>query len=595
MFQMRESFDPASLSPVLWINAYRDGYVSTLDNNGFRQRGNIIDSATARTGQALMTDGALGTKPIYNGEGWYFEQGAKLSTGTTSSYNFLHNGGNYEIWCTFFLCPTNSSTYYRALLTTNGISESAKGILVRINSINGNNSLEVRAGNGTTSFVRLSGLNSVIPNNTNTFRLTKFGNAVKLYVNGMLVSSQSIGSSPAGDAAGIMNIMSNGSATANVYLKDLMIFDRTLTEEEVSLMNSRRFPAITPTPINVYIMAGDSNCAGRGLNSQIASDLNGTIRRAFMPTFSTALDYTSYFSKLQLGKNQTIPFENPASQHGAEMRFSKAMTSQGDIFIIKYGIGSVPLIQSPLGDWNTASSNSFYRKFTTSVIPQALNDLVHVYRRTPVFRGLIWTHGANDAVVGGTNVPWTRTGNVINVAEIAHGLQTGYKIPITESNSTQTVSPGIYVVTRIDNNNFTLTGVDAGPATGTLSYAAGATYKENLTSLINGTIDYLTGTIRNQISGGTGYTVNKLRIFIPETRSGATLYDLGSYSAVLAAQRSIGSSYLNENPIRIGTVLGTISQTTNDLSMQDALHYTTGGYDQLGQREANYFLQYFNE
>ena len=110
LLQMREAFDPSSLSPTLWVNPYRDAYVSTIDNNGTGRKGNIIDSAIARTGQALVTAGTLGSKPIYNGEGWYFEQGSKLTIGTNSTYNFLHNGSNFDIWCTVFICPPATGT-----------------------------------------------------------------------------------------------------------------------------------------------------------------------------------------------------------------------------------------------------------------------------------------------------------------------------------------------------------------------------------------------------------------------------------------------------------------------------------------------------
>ncbi len=166
--------------------------VSTIDNNGTRRKGNIIDSAIARTGQAMVTTGTLGSKPIYNGEGWYFEQGSKLTTGTNSTYNFLHNGGNFDIWCTFFICPPATGTYYRALINTNGVSGTANGILVSINSVNGNNSLEVKAGNGSSAFISLSGTNSLITNSTNTIRVIKSGNSAKLFVNGTQVATQTI-------------------------------------------------------------------------------------------------------------------------------------------------------------------------------------------------------------------------------------------------------------------------------------------------------------------------------------------------------------------------------------------------------------------
>jgi hypothetical protein len=596
LFEMREAFNPSSLSPLLWVNPYRDAFVSTIDNNGSRQKGNIIDSATAKTGQTLATTGTLGSKPIYNGEGWYFEQGSKLTTGTNSTYNFLHNGGNFDIWCTVFICPPATGNYYRALITTNGISDTSKGILVRINSVNGNNSLEVRVGNGTSAFISLNAFNSLTLNATNTLRVTKSGNTVKLFVNGTQAAAQTITLLPGtGDAASIMTLANNGSASVNVYLKDIMIFNRALTSNEVTEMNSRRFPSIVPTPINVYLLAGDSNSAGRGINSAIASDLTGKIPRTYIPTYGTSLDYTTYLGKLLLGSNQTFLLENPSTLHGAEMRFGKSMGAIADTFIIKYGIGSVPLFQNSTGDWNASSPASFFNKFKTSAIPQAINDLVHVYRRTPVFRGFIWTHGANDAAVGGSNKSWTRTGSTITVTENSHGLSSGYKIPVTSASDLTVIPLDIYTVTRIDNNTFTINGINAGASTGTISYSAGSKYKENLTQVINGTIEYLTGTIKNQLTGGIGYTVNKLRIYIPETRSGATSFDAISYANTLAGQQSIGSNYLLDNPQRSSNVLGTISQSTEDLNMVDTIHYTTQSYDVLGQREANYFMQFINE
>jgi hydroxyethylthiazole kinase-like sugar kinase family protein len=116
------------------------------------------------------------------------------------------------------------------------------------------------------------------------------------------------------------------------------------------------------------------------------------------------------------------------------------------------------------------------------------------------------------------------------VTENAHGLRTGFKVPIISSSNLSTIPIGIYDITRIDNNTFSMQGVDSGETTGTVSYSGGSVYEENLAAVINGTIDYLTSSIKNQITGGSGYTVNKMRIFIPETRSGATIFDENSYN-----------------------------------------------------------------
>jgi len=595
---LKNQFTPSSLSPVLFVNPYQNPFVNTVDNNGTRQRGNIIDSATASTGQAFATAGTLGSKPIYNGEGWYFEGGAQLTTGSTSDYNFIHDGSNFDVWATVFVCPTSSTTYARGILTNNAFSNTNRGILLRINSVAGNNSLEFRCGNSSSAFISLTATGAITPNTTHVIRVTRSGSSAKMYVNGSQVASQTISLSPGvGNATGIMTVVPNASATANVYLKDVVIFNKALTTNEAAKMNSRTFKSITPAPMNVYLLAGDSNTAGRGVNSSIASDLSGVIDGVYIPRLNalSGIDSSVWPGKLQLGVNQTLISENISGQHGSEMRFGKSMGAVKDTFLIKYGIGSIPLYQRASGDWNVATSGSYYTIWITKVIPQSINDLVHVYRRTPVFRGFIWTHGANDAFVGGSPVTWARVGTTVTVTQSAHGLLTGHKIPITASSELGAIPIGIYTATKIDNNVFTIVGIDSGATSGTISYSAGSKYKENLTAVLNGTINHLTNTIFNPITGTAGFTVNKLRVFIPETRSGGGGFSLQSYADVVAGQIDVKNNYLTDNPTFVGKVLGLHSESTEDLATSDTVHYTTAGYDTLGQREADYFLPFNNE
>lgn len=595
MMGVMNGFNPMSYSPVLYVNPYKDAYVSTVDNNGLKQRGNIIDSATATTGQSLANAGTLASKCVNNGEGWYFELGAQLTTGSTSDYNFLHDGTDFDIWATIFVCPI-SGTYERAILTNNNYTNNNRGILFRINSVAGNNNLKFTCGNNAANFINLSANGAITPNTTHVIRVTRSGSSAKMYVNGSQVASQTIGLSPGvGNASGIMTVVPNGLATANLYLKDVVIFNRALTTNEATKMNSRTFKSITPAPMNVYLLAGDSNTAGRGDNPSIAPDLTSAINGAYASRLNALIDSSVWPGKLQLGVNQTLISENISTQHGSEMRFGKSMGAVKDTFLIKYGIGSIPLYQRASGDWNVATSGSYYSNWITKVIPQSISDLVHVYRRTPVFRGFIWTHGANDAFVGGSSVTWARVGTTVTVTKSAHGLLTGHKIPITASSELGAIPIGIYTATKIDNNVFTIVGIDSGATSGTISYSAGSKYKENLTAVLNGTINHLTNTIFNDITGTSGFTVNKLRVFIPETRSGGVGFSLQSYADVVAGQIDIKNNYLIDNPTFVGKVLAVHSESTEDLAMSDTIHYTTAGYDTLGQREADYFLPFNNE
>jgi len=596
---LKNQFTPSSLSPVLFVNPYQNPFVNTVDNNGTRQRGNIIDSATATTGQALATAGTLGSKPIYNGEGWYFEGGAQLTTGSTSDYNFIHDGSDFDIWITVFICPTASTTYQRSLVCNNGFSTTARGILLRANSTSGNNQLACNIGNGTASFITLTANGALTVNATNIIRVTRSGSTARMFVNGTQVATQTISlSAGVGNATGTMTLCQNFVSSANVYLKDTVIFNRALTTDEATQMNARAFASITPTPLNVYLLAGDSNSAGRGTNSAIAPDLTGVMANTICPTFSASFDRTSYIEKLQLGKNQTIPSENPTTQHGAEMRFCKSMSAASEVMIIKQGIGSNTIFRKNdggLADYNVNTLLSSYARWRTSVLPVALNDLVHSQRRTPVFRGFIWTLGANDAIYGAVGASWTRSGTTLTVTSTAHGFTTPNTIGFYDSSDLTTIPTANYVVTRIDANTFTIQVPNTGATSGTVSFSGGYYFKENLTDVINGTIDYLTSTVKNEITNGTGYTVNKLRLFIIQTRSGGSNFKANSFAQVVAAEQAVGNDYLTDNPAKSGNVLGSIIQSTESLPMSDTIHYTTAGYDSLGQLEADYFLPFINE
>jgi len=597
---MGATFNPSTLSPTLFINPYKDTYVSTVDNNGARQRGNIIDSATATSGQALATAGTLASKPVYNGEGWYFGDGAQMTTGSTSDYNFIHDGSDFDIWVTVFICPTASTTYQRTIICNNGFSTTARGILLRANATSGNNRLECNIGNGSASFITLTASSALTVNATNIIRVRRSGSNAKMFVNGVEVANQTISLSPGvGNAAGTMTIATAFAVSVNYYLKDLVIFNRVLTSPEATSMNTRRFINIIPEPMNVYILAGDSNCAGRGVNASIAGDLTGNIAGTITETFNTSTpNYSSWSGKLLLGTNQTMPAESPSTQHGAEMRFGKAMGAVKETCIIKWGRGSHSMF--PRGgalsaDFAIGSSSGAYSQLTTNILPIALNDLVHCHRKAPVFRGLYLIIGANDAVFSDQGVSWTRSGTSATITKNTHGLTVGASFGIYNSSDATAIPNGLYTLTSVTTNTFTFTVPNAGATSGTASYSGAYYYKENSYAMINGVIDYLQNTIKNQVTNGTGYTVNKLRLLFPRTTNPISSLNAEGYGLLIAAQQAMGDNYLTDNPARSVNVLGSAWQSTDGYGMLDGLHYSTSGNDSLGNAGATHYLSFINE
>lgn len=586
-FISSSAFNPLTLSPFLWVDAVRGDYTSSTDTNGTRQSGNIIASASDETGKTL-TIGAAGTEPVFNGVSWFCDTSQQFTQGTTSDYNFLHNGSDFEIYLTYFQCPANAGNV-RALLNNNGFSSTARGILLYYDNAGSANILKLRIGNGTSNVISIDATGAITQNAINKIRIKKSGNTVTLYVNGTQVGTQTNTTWNVSNAAAVLAVCSSSSASAMVYLLDLFIIDRVLTTDEVTGMGNRTFSVPACTDINVYFIMGDSNGAGRGVNADIAADLAGTID-AFIEKFNSASPSTnsSWIGKLLVGTNQTIPSEFLTTLHGVEMRFGKSMSASGELMIIKYGIGSTSCIYN----WNPSLPSDEYFKVTTQAIPVALIDLVHSKRRNPVFRGFAWVQGANDAAVGGDSLAWTRSGTTITVTQSSHPRSTGQSLPVVASSDLTALPLGDYTMTKIDANTFTIQGVNAGGTSGTMTYSGGSKYKTLFTSIFNGIIDTL-GTLKNHVTGGTGYTVNKMRLYIAKTHSGA--FPATSYADTIAAQQDIGDNYLTDNPSYSSKVLDSTCVSTEDLALQDAAHYTTAAYDTLGGRIATYYSSYINE
>ena len=584
-------FDPMTLSPTLYVNPYDNVFVSTVDNNGNRAKGNLINSATASTGQALATLNTLGSRPVYNGEGWYFKLLTQFTTGTISDYNFIHTGSDFDISTTVFLCPSLTASSGRAFMTNNGFSTGGRGFLFRHLKTSGVSTIVFSAGNGSAAFISLTST-TVTENNTYTVRVVRTGSNAKMFINGVQVATQTISLANGVGDAQILQIGSNLASTSNFYLKDIVILNRAMTTTEVASMNGRTFANVPITDINVYSKWGDSNCAGQGLNSSIASDLTGAITGAYSMAYnSNTPNHNSYIGKLEITKNNTLISQNLTTQHGSEMRFGKSMGANKDVFIMKYGVGSTFLYY----DWLSSNVNLAYTNALTFATVEALSDLVHVYRRNPIFRGFIWDQGANDAYIGGQNIAWTRSGTTITITKTNHIISTNHVVPITATSDPTALPIGLYTATRIDANTYTIQGVNAGGTTGTVSWSAGSTYKPNLNGLLLGYVNYLTGTIRNQVTNATGYTVNKLRVFICETRAGGGNFNATSYNDQITGVRSLATTFLTDNPSMVGKVVAVTTQNNDDLAMTDTVHYTTASYDILGQRQSTYFNNYINE
>jgi hypothetical protein len=285
--------------------------------------------------------------------------------------------------------------------------------------------------------------NVVDPDAWNWAKMKFDGTDFSLYVNGNLEGSStpviafSVGNASNALKIGNLNTVATNTG-ASMWLKHIYMEDSFVSGATETLLDSwavaMAASSIPLEDIDVYLMAGQSNMAGRGLNSAIAADLTADpsvsiyVPSPTPPTQTNntgAIDSGSYWERLSLGRNQT--FENVATQHGMEMRFGKLM---GDFTknaaFIKMGVGGTPLVSTvTYNDWN-AGHTELYDKFRILAI-NGLQELEGVFRKNPIIRGFIWMQGETDAIITGAGAAYksnfyTFINTLIDAIEVAYPI-----------------------------------------------------------------------------------------------------------------------------------------------------------------------------
>lgn len=80
---------------------------------------------------------------------------------------------------------------------------------------------------------------------------------------------------------------------------------------------------------------------------------------------------------------------------------------------------------------------------------------------------LVYKNGAIIPVVSAT---WARTGTVVTITKTTHGLIDGDVITLTISSAVAALPLGIYTITKLTVDTFTVVGLSAGATTGTCTY-----------------------------------------------------------------------------------------------------------------------------
>lgn len=407
-------------SPTVWLDC-RD---YTLMSHTIDNLGRIITGVTGKAGSsATQTASALLiNRPSFNEEGIYFNTQGALIWGNTTSFNTFHSDTNWSVFAVWYQLPMGTAAAdFRPIFTSNAGASANTGIGLFVDnrtSVSRTYVLNYVVTKGVVGQVpinHLSANNAVVPNAWNWCELKFDGTTFTMNVNGTTTTSVPAIAFAVGNASNAVSVGHLPALTSlagqNMYLAHIYMINSHVTGATETLLQQWAAGvgvSITPEPANVYWMWWQSNMAGRGLNTEIAPELNGAVGARIMvvkPTPPTQtdgsgmVDSESYWEELELGLNQT--FENVATQHGMEMRFGYEMWRHNkNCWLIKMGVGGTPVVATgTYNDWNVSSAQ-LYTQYRSLII-NGLTELVHVFRKTPVIRGMITMGGETDAIITG--------------------------------------------------------------------------------------------------------------------------------------------------------------------------------------------------
>lgn len=421
---------------VVWVIPVPYNWIDCIDKNqivgAIDNIGRITTQVTTKVLSSFIQKNAnLLQRPSWNGEGEFFNtQSAMLQAGTTAVYTRFSNGGQFTMYFVWKQLAV-PDTHFGPIMDAINASSAATGLGLYIDHriassrVNKLYLIIAKGVSGQAPINLLSSDNAIVQDAWNAAKITYDGTTVRVYTSASggafteVASAAPAFSFSASNPANLLtfgNLFTVGSSTGmRGYLKHCYFEDSFMSAPDRANLDAWAqamcLENIEVTSANIYLEVGQSNCAGRGLNSEIDSDLTGRVGAMIMwprPTPATStpgsgtVTSDSYWQELELGVSQT--FESIATQHGMEMRFGYDMFEHNEnCWIIKYGVGGTPIFeQATYNNWNVTTPTLFTQFY--NLIVNGLDEVQHVFRKTPVIRGLSVMQGETDALTGATFV-----------------------------------------------------------------------------------------------------------------------------------------------------------------------------------------------
>lgn len=384
------TFIPSDINPQLWIDMVHSDQFTPINF----ALGRVVSSVNNRgVSGKTVTAFATDKYPRWNGEGFYFSSVYGLKSGVVGDYNLLHNGSPFVWFKSFKVLPTIESSTVYTLARTNAGGSSGVGInmyYVNDPTLNRRNALQFTITNGSAAIINIvSTQQALVQDAYNDVMIVYDGTVCTMYCNGVQVGTATRTlTSSAANHTNVLTLYCNQSGTSGTmaYGKHEIIYNYLLSASERTQVRdyllAQNQITITPTPVNVYLAAGQSNLAGRGSNGQLASDLlNPT--NAFMYNGSQTL--AGYWDNV---RKEISSLVGQTTEHGFNMRWGKEAGT--DLYLITYGVSG-----TTIENWHPTAGVTYLAY--KNVYTQAFNQLYHELRKTPTIRGFVFAQGESNA------------------------------------------------------------------------------------------------------------------------------------------------------------------------------------------------------
>ncbi len=401
---------PADLLPDFWLNGADSTKLIPIAPSKTRILSFASSDANAFSlTPTLSTTTQIGMIPPFNGEAiWACAEGSLKIANNKTLFNSLHNGGGFTAYFSLKPIKNKPNVPVGTIFSTNGNVVTNTGFMLAYNDQGSSNrKYTFNVTNGSAKIINYQSPNNITfnANQYNWGKIIFDGIQYKFYANGNLLSTVNKSLLPYSITDASLDPLFFGTGVLyqnalSAYVKNIVVWNRALNDADQASMDewiASQTQSVWHGEAPVYGLEGQSNIKATAFNSEIASDLTGTMTAHIMGgyTYSNA----DFFQTLQLGVNQA-PID-PSIYHGPEMRFAQLM---GNVWLIKTalnGSGVTKLTNqntsSPItSDWNIGSVNEMGDLRNLNVV-HALDDIENEFRYTPVYRGIIRFQGCRES------------------------------------------------------------------------------------------------------------------------------------------------------------------------------------------------------